>query len=311
MCGALCSSADAADTYPNRPIRLVVPFAPGGGSDVVGRITGQKLTESLGQTVVVDNRPGAASMLGTDLVAKSLPDGYTLLLADLALTSNGAYYTKQAPPDPLKTFVPVALVAETPYILMVHPGFAATTIKEFIAYAKAQPGKINVGSSGNGGGLHLTLELFKLKAGLDLNHIPYKGGGPALADTIAGQIQATFIGMGGSLPFVQTGRLRALVVTSAKRSAALPNVPTLTELGYDVIVTNWYGVVAPTGTPAPVVAKLYAEIGRGLAQPDMRDRIVGTGLEPVAQSPGHFQRLIESEQKRWAQTIKDARIQTE
>ena len=302
---------NAAETYPAKPIRLVVPFAPGGGSDVVARITGQKLTENLGQTVVVDNRPGAASMLGTELVAKSLPDGYTLLLADLALTSNGAYYKKQAPPDPLKTFVPVALVAETPYILMVHPGFAAQNIKEFIAYAKAQPGKINVGSSGNGGGLHLTLELFKLNAGIDLNHIPYKGGGPAVVDTIAGQIQGTFIGMGGSLPFVQTGRLRALVVTSAKRSAALPNVPTLTELGYDVVVTNWYGVVAPAGTPAPVVARLYAEIGRGLNQADMRDRIVATGLEPVAQSPGHFQRLIEAEQKRWTQTIRDGRIQTE
>jgi tripartite-type tricarboxylate transporter receptor subunit TctC len=308
---ACCAPASAADTYPTKPIRMVVPFAPGGGSDVVGRITGQKLFESLGQTVVVDNRPGAASMLGTDLVAKSQPDGYTLLLADLALTSNGAYYKKQAPPDPLKTFVPVALVAETPYILMVYPGFPAAAIKEFIAYAKAQPGKINVGSSGNGGGLHLTLELFKLKAGLDLNHIPYKGGGPAVADTIAGQIRATFIGMGGSLQFVQAGRMRPLVVTSSKRSAALPNVPTLTELGYDVVVNNWYGVVAPAGTPAPIVARLYDEIGRGLTQPDMRDRIVSTGLEPVAQSPGHFQRLIESELKRWAQTIKDAHIQTE
>jgi tripartite-type tricarboxylate transporter receptor subunit TctC len=308
FCSTLCS---AADTYPNRPIRLVVPFAPGGGSDVVGRITGQKLTDSLGQTVVVDNRPGAASMLGTDLVAKSQPDGYTLLLADLALTSNGVYYKKQAPPDPLKTFVPVALVAETPYILMVHPGFAPQNIKDFVAYAKANPGKVNVGSSGSGGGLHLTLELFKLKAGLDLNHIPYKGGGPAVADTIAGQIQGTFIGMGGSLPFVQSGRLRALVVTSAKRSAALPNVPTMTELGYDVVVTNWYGIVAPAGTPAPVVTKLFDEIGRGIVQPDMRDRIVNTGLEPVAQVPGHFQRLIETESKRWAQTIRDAKIQTE
>ncbi len=311
VCVAYGAPTCAADSYPSKPIRLVVPFAPGGGSDVVGRITGQKLSESLGQTVVVDNRPGAASMLGTELVAKSQPDGYTLLLADLALTSNGAYYTKQAPPDPLKSFVPVALVAETPYILMVHPGFPATTIKDFIAQAKSQPGKINVGSSGNGGGLHLTLELFKLKAGIDLNHIPYKGGGPALADTIAGQIQGTFIGMGGSLPFVQTGRLKPLVVTSSKRSAALPNIPTLTELGYDVVVTNWYGVVAPAGTPKPIVARLYDEIGRGLAQPDMRDRLVGTGLEPVAQSPGHFQRLIEAEIKRWAQTIKDARIHTE
>jgi tripartite-type tricarboxylate transporter receptor subunit TctC len=311
VCSVCAAPAFAADNYPSKPIRMVVPFAPGGGSDVVGRITGQKLSDALGQTVVVDNRPGAASMLGTELVAKSQPDGYTLLLADLALTSNVAYYRKQSPPDPLKSFVPVALVAETPYILMVYPGFAATTIKEFIAQAKAQPGRINVGSSGSGGGLHLALELFKLKAGLDLNHIPYKGGGPALADTIAGQIQGTFIGMGGSLSFVQNGRLRPLVVTSGKRSAALPNVPTLTELGYDVVVTNWYGVVAPAGTPKPVVSRLYDEIGRGLAQPDMRDRLASTGLEPVAQVPGQFQRLIESEIKRWAQTIRDARIQTE
>lgn len=305
------ASVLAAEAFPTRPIRLVVPFAPGGGSDVTGRIIGQKLTELLGQTVVVDNRPGAASMLGTELVAKSAPDGYTLLLADLALTINAAYYLKQPPADPVKSFVGVALVAETPYVLMVHPSVPAANIKEFLALARAQPGKINVGSSGNGGGLHLTLELFKLKAGLDLNHIPYKGGGPALNDTVAGQIQATFIGMGGSLQFVQNNRLRALAVTSTKRSAALPNVPTLTELGFDVVVTNWYGVVAPAGTPQPVVKRLYDEIGRALAMPDVRERLLATGLEPAPQSPGAFHRMIESELKRWRQTIKDARIPTE
>jgi tripartite-type tricarboxylate transporter receptor subunit TctC len=310
-CGFNCAPAIGADNYPSKPIRMVVPFAPGGGSDVVGRIIGLKLTELLGQTVVVDNRPGAASMLGTDLVAKSLPDGYTLLLADLALTINPAYYVKQAPADPVKTFVGVALVAETPYVLMVHPAVPAATIKDFIALAKAQPGKVNVGSSGNGGGLHLTLELFKLKAGLNLNHIPYKGGGPALADTIAGQIQALFIGMGGSLQYVQSGRLRPLVVTSAKRSAALPNLPTLVELGYDVVVTNWYGLVAPAGTPTPVVKRLYDETGRALAQADVRERLTATGLDIAPQSPGQFQQLIESERKRWVQTIKDAHITTE
>jgi tripartite-type tricarboxylate transporter receptor subunit TctC len=305
------SAAPAAADYPTRPIRLVVPFAPGGGSDVVGRIIGLKLSESLGQTVVVDNRPGAASMIGTDLVAKSPADGYTLLLGDLALTTNVAYYRKQALPDPLKIFVPVALIAETPYILMVHPNVPAQNIKEFLALAKAQPGKINVGSSGNGGGLHLTLELFKLKAGLELNHIPYKGGGPALADTLAGQIQATFIGMGGSLQYVQANRLRPLVVTSSKRSAALAGVPTLVELGYDVVVTNWYGVVAPAGTPKSVVQRLYDECGRALAQKNTLDRLRGTGLEPVAQSPEHFGQFIAAETKRWAQTVREARIQTE
>jgi len=309
--GAQGGSAIAAETFPTRPIRLVIPFAPGGGSDVTGRIVGQKLSEQLGQSVIIDNRPGAASMLGTDLVARAAPDGYTLLLADLALAINAAYYVKQPPADPVKTFTGVALVAETPYILMVNPAVPAQTIKEFIALAKAQPGKLNVGSSGNGGGLHLTLELFKLKAGLDLNHIPYKGGGPALNDTMAGQIQATFIGMGGSLQFVQNNRLRPLAVTASKRSAALPNVPTLTELGLDVVVTNWYGIVAPIATPKPVVQRLFDEVGRALTAQDVRERLQTTGLEPAAQSPGQFQRLIESELKRWQQTIREARIQTE
>lgn len=308
---AASALAAASDTYPNRPIRLVVPFAPGGGSDVTGRIIGQKLSELVGQTVVIDNRPGAASMLGTDLVARAAPDGYTLLLADLALTVNSAYFLRQPPPDPLKSFIGVALVAETPYILVVNPGVPAANIKEFVALAKAQPGKLNIGSSGNGGGLHLTLELFKLKAGLDLNHIPYKGGGPALNDSVGGQIQGTFIGMGGSLPFVQNKRLRPLAVTSTRRNAALPEVPTLTEIGYDVVVTNWYGIVAPAATPRPIVQRLYEEIGRAMSTSDVRERLQATGLEPAAQSPGQFQRMIESELKRWRQTIRDARIATD
>ena len=303
--------AIAADAWPSRPIRLVVPFAPGGGSDVTGRIIGQKLSELMAQSVVVDNRPGAASMLGTDVVARAAGDGYTLLLADLALTINPAYFVKQPPADPVKAFTGVALIAETPYILMVNPAVPATTVKEFLALARAQPGKLNIGSSGNGGGLHLTLELFKLRAGLDLNHIPYKGGGPAVNDAVAGQIQGTFIGMGGSLPYVQTKRLRPLAVTSVKRSAALPDVPSMTELGHDVVVTNWYGIVAPSATPKAVVQRLYDEVGRAMAATDVRERLQATGLEPAAQAPGQFQRMIESEAKRWRQTIRDARIPTE
>jgi tripartite-type tricarboxylate transporter receptor subunit TctC len=305
------ASAIAADAWPSRPIRLVVPFAPGGGSDVTGRIIGQKLSELMAQSVVVDNRPGAASMLGTDVVARAAGDGYTLLLADLALTINPAYFVKQPPADPVKAFTGVALIAETPYILMVNPAVPATTVKDFLALARAQPGKLNIGSSGNGGGLHLTLELFKFRAGLDLNHIPYKGGGPAVNDAVAGQIQGTFIGMGGSLPFVQTKRLRPLAVTSVKRSAALPEVPSMTELGFDVVVTNWYGIVAPSATPKAVVQRLYDEVGRAMAATDVRERLQATGLEPAAQSPGQFQRMIESEAKRWRQTIRDARIPTE
>ncbi len=311
MAAMPATPAIAADAWPSRPIRLVVPFAPGGGSDVTGRIIGQKLSELIAQSVVVDNRPGAASMLGTDVVARAAGDGYTLLLADLALTINPAYFVKQPPADPVKAFTGVALVAETPYILMVNPTVPAATLKDFVALARAQPGKLNIGSSGNGGGLHLTLELFKLRAGLDLNHIPYKGGGPAVNDTVAGQIQGTFIGMGGSLPFVQNKRLRPLAVTSVKRSAALPEVPSMTELGYDVVVTNWYGIVAPSATPKAVVQRLFDEVGRAMSTTDVRERLQATGLEPAAQAPGQFHRMIESELKRWRQTIREARIPTE
>ncbi len=304
-------SAIAADTYPTKPIRLVVPFAPGGGSDVVGRTIGQKLTEFFGQQVVVDNRPGAASMLGTEVVARSAADGYTLLLADIAFTVNSAYYVKQVRFDILKDFVPIAIVAETPYVLLVNPSVPATTLKEFLALAAAQPGKINLGSSGNGTGPHLTLELLKLRTGANINHVPYKGGFPALSEVMSGQIQATIIGMGGVLQFVENGKVRPLAVADRKRSPALPKVPTFGELGADIVVTNWYGVVGRAGTPQPVLKRLYDEIGRALAQPDVRERLKNTGLEPVAQAPGDFQRRVESELKRWNQVIKEARIQTE
>jgi tripartite-type tricarboxylate transporter receptor subunit TctC len=311
-CGSYSAPALAAEAYPTKPVRMVVPYSPGGGSDVVARIVGQKLTESLGQTVVIDNRPGAAGMLGADLVANAPADGYTLLLADAAFTINSSYYTKQAHYDAVKSFVPVALIADTPYLLMAHPGVPAASLKEFIALAKAQPGKINVGSSGNGSGSHLVGELFKLKAGVDMNHIPYKGAGPSTADVMAGQIQATFAGAAGVVTFVKSGRLKALVAGSAKRSALLPDVPTFAELGFpDLVVTNWYGVVAPAGTPQPVVKRLYDEIGRAIAQPDVRERFTNAALEPVPQSPDQFRKLIELEMKRWAQVIKDARLKTE
>ena len=305
------ASAIAADTYPNRPIRLVVPFAPGGGSDVVGRTIGQKLTEYLGQQVVVDNRAGAASMLGTELVARAPSDGYTLLLADIAFTVNSAYYVKQVRFDILRDFVPIALVAETPYVLVIHPSVPATTLKEVLNLASTQPGKVNVGSSGNGTGPHLTLELLKLRSGVNINHIPYKGGFPAVQETMSGQIQATMIGMGGVLTFVEGGKLRAIAVADRKRSPSLPKVATFGEQGADIVVTNWYGVVGRAGTPQPVLKRLYDEIGRALSQPEVRDRLKNTGLEPVAQQPGHFPRLVESELRRWQQVIKEARIQTE
>ena len=306
---ALAASADA---YPTRPIRLVVPYAPGGGSDVMARMIGQKIGESLGQTVVVDNRPGAASMIGTVLVAKALPDGYTLLLADAAFTINRSYYAKQAHYDPQADFVPIALIADTPYILMTHPQVPAATIKDFIALARAQPGKINIGSSGNGSGSHLMVELFKLKAGVNLNHIPYKGAGPSTADVMAGQIQGAFAGAAGVIALVKSGRLKALVQAAPKRSPNIPDVATFPEAGFpDLIVSNWYGIAAPARTPQPVVKRLYDEIGRAVATADVKERLAAAALEPVPQSPDRFRQLIDIEVKRWAQVIRDANIQTE
>jgi len=308
----IAASSGAADSYPSKPIRMVVPYAPGGGSDIVARIAGQKMSEALGQTIVVDNRPGAAGMLGADLAAVAPADGYTLLLADSSFTINSSYYTKQVHYDAQKSFVPVALVADTPYVLIVHPSVPAKSLAEFIALAKAQPGKINIGSAGNGSGSHLTGELFRLKAGVNFIHIPYKGSGPSTADVVAGQIQATFATAPGAVPFIKAGRLRALVAASPQRSATLPDVPTFVELGFkDIVVTNWYGIVAPAGTPPAAVKRLYDEVGRALATSDVRERLAAVALEPVAQSPDKFRALIAAELARWAQVIRDAKIQTE
>jgi tripartite-type tricarboxylate transporter receptor subunit TctC len=289
-----------------------VPYAPGGGSDIVARIVCQKMTDSLGQPIIIDNRPGAAGMLGAEMAAGAPFDGYTLLLADSSFTINSSYYTKQVHYDARKSFVPVALIADTPYLLVVRPSVQATSLKDFIALARSQPGKINVGSAGNGSGSHLTGELFKLKAGVDLNHIPYKGSGPSTADVVAGQIQATFATAPGAVPFVKSGRLRALVVASAKRSATLADVPTFVESGFsDLVVTNWYGTVAPAGTPRPVVQRLYEEVGRALALTDVRERLASAALDPVPQSPDQLRTLINVELARWSQVIRDAHIKTE
>ena len=300
----------AAQQYPNKPIRMIVPFAPGGGSDIVARIVGQKMTEAMGQTVVVDNRPGAASMLGTELAAHAPADGYTLLLADSSFTINQAYFRK--PSYNMKQFTPVALVADTPYVLIAHPSVAAITVKDFIALAKAQPGKINLGSSGNGSGSHIAGELFQLDTGVKLNHIPYKGSGPSTADTVAGQIQASFATAPGAVPFYKAGRLKILAAASPKRSGALPDVPTFTELGFkNVLVTNWYGVVTAAGTPRPVVQRLYGEVARATKLPDVRERLAAIALDPIEANTGQFDELVSSEIKRWAKVIADAKIQME
>jgi tripartite-type tricarboxylate transporter receptor subunit TctC len=309
---ALASGALFAQTYPNRPIRLIVPFGPGGGSDFVGRLAAQKLTEQMGQQVVVDNRTGAASLVGTEIVQRSAPDGYTLLLGDSGFTINLAYY-KNAKYNPVKDFDPITVVADTPYILAVNPGLPyAGNLKDFIAAARAQPGKLSLGSSGNGSGTHFTGELFRLRAGVDMIHIPYKGGGAVLADVVAGHIQSTMTTPPAALPLVKSGRLRILAAASAKRSPLLPDVPTFAESGVnDVLVSNWYGVLSVGGTPQPVIQRLHEELLRAIAAPDVRERLTTSGLQAAPVTPEQFRKNIVAEVERWKRVVKESGIRQE
>jgi len=306
----LAAPVAAAQQYPDKPIRMIVPYAPGGGSDIVARIVGQRMIEAIGQTIVIDNRPGAAAMLGTELAAHAPADGYTLLLVDSSFTINQSYYRK--PAYNTKQFAPVALIADTPYVLIAHPSLPANSVKDFIALAKAQPGKINLGSAGNGSGSHMTGELFQIETGVKLNHIPYKGSGPSTADTLAGQIQVSFATAPGAVPYYKAGRLKILVAASPKRSGALPDVPTFTELGYrNIVVTNWYGIVAPAGTPQPVVQRLYGEVARAAKLPDVRERLAAIALDPIEANTEQFGELVNAELRRWSKVIADAKIKTE
>jgi tripartite-type tricarboxylate transporter receptor subunit TctC len=303
-------SADAV--YPTRPIRLIVPFGPGGGSDYVGRLVAQKLTEQLGQTVIVDNRPGAASLLGTEIAARAAPDGYTLCLCDVGFTINPAYYRKTSY-DPLEDFAPVSVVAETPYLLVVHAALPyVANLKDFIAAAKAQPGKINLGSAGSGSGTHFSGELFKQNAGIELIHVPYKSAGLSSADVASGQIQASMSTPPAAMPVVKSGRVKILASGALERSALLPDVPTFAENGLpNVVVTNWYGIMARGGTPKAVIQKLHGELARALASDDMRARLANAALEPAPNTPEQFRKLIAAELQRWQRVMQEAGIRQE
>ena len=308
----LAPAVSAQDAYPNRPVRLIVPFGPGGGSDYVGRLVGQKLTEQLGQTVVVDNRPGAASLVGTEIVARAAPDGYTLCLCDVGFTINPAYYRKTSY-DPLKDFDPIMVVAETPYLLVVNASLPYVgTLKDFIAAAKAKPGTITIGSAGSGSGTHFSGELFKQAAGLNLIHIPYKSAGLSSTDTASGQIQSTMSTAPASMGLVKAGRLKILAAAGTKRSALMPDVPTFVENGLPgVVMTNWYSVMSVGGTPKPVLNKLHAELTRAVAAPDMRERLATAALEPAPNAPDQFRKMIAAELQRWARVMKEGAIKQE
>jgi tripartite-type tricarboxylate transporter receptor subunit TctC len=297
--------------YPSRFVRFIVPYAPGGSSDVLARTLGQKLAESLGQSFTVDNRPGAGSMIGTDAAAKAAPDGHTIILSDMPHAINPSIHAR-VPYDPVKDFAPITLVGVSPMFLFANRSFDAGGVKEVIALARAQPGRIAIASGGNGATTHLAAELLQSRAGIKLTHVPYKGAGPAIADVVAGQVPLTFTSMATAAPHVKGGRLRVLGVTSPQRLAAFPDVPTFAESGVPgMTIEHWWGVMAPAGTPRPIVDRLHGAIVQALNTPDVRERFAALAVEPRTNAPEQFRALVESELKRWADVVRNAGIKPE
>jgi len=296
-----------AQNYPTRPVRIIVGFAPGGGTDLLARLMGQWLSERLGQQFVIENRPGATGNIATETVARAAPDGYTLLMIDPQPAINVTLFDKLNF-DFIRDIAPVAGVLRVPNVMVVNPSVPAKTVPEFIAYAKANPGKLSMASPGNGSAPHLTGELFKMMADVDMVHVPYRGGAPAMSDLIAGQVQVLFIGPSASIEYVRAGRLRALAVTAASRLEILPDIPTVGELVPGFEASGWFGIVAPRKTPPEIVGKLNREINAGLADPKIKARLVDFGGTALAGSPTDFGRLIDDETKKWAKVIRFAGI---
>jgi tripartite-type tricarboxylate transporter receptor subunit TctC len=300
-----CTPPALADDYPSKPIRFVVPYPAGGPLDTVARLLGQKVSESMKQPVVIDNKPGAGGNIGADMVAKSPPDGYTILMGAVATHAINPTLYSSIPYDPVRDFVPVTQVASTPNVLVVNPSVPARDVREFIAYAKANPGKLNFGSGSTGSAGHLAGELFKTMAGVDMTHVPYKGAGPAMQDLIGGRIQLMFDNLASSLAQMRAGKVRALAVTTAKRTSLAPELPTIAESGLPGFdVSTWFGVFAPAKTPQPVVDRLYTEFTRALAMPEVREKMVNLGAEPVGSRPAEFAAYIRSEAEKYARVIK-------
>ncbi|MBI2226032.1 MAG: tripartite tricarboxylate transporter substrate binding protein [Betaproteobacteria bacterium] len=300
------SAFAGAQAYPTKPIRLIVPYPAGGGSDLLARPLAQSLTETFGQQVIVENRGGAGGNLGMELVAKSPPDGYTLVLGLTAQYAVNPSLYSNLPYDPVKDFAPVALLVRNPYVLSVHPSLPVRSAKELIALAKTRAGQLVYSSAGNGSGAHLCGEMMKTMAGISIVHVPYKGAAPAMTDLISGQVQYSFLAFRSSRPHIMSGRLRALAVSTANRSAALPDLPAVAETlpGYDLPV--WYGVAAPAGTPREIVARLNAEILRTLATPDSRKRMAMDAAEPIGGTPEQFGDYIRSEIVKYAKIVKES-----
>lgn len=302
--GTFATPALAAD-YPTKPIRLIVGFAPGGGTDTTARAMSQKLTDALGQQVVVDNRPGAAGNIAAEIVSKATPDGYTLLMGTIAALSINPSLYSRLPFDPIRDFAPITQAVDSTNILSLHPSVPVGSVKELIALAKAKP--LNYGSSGVGGTGHLAGELFNTMAGVKMTHVPYKGGGPAMIDLVGGQVQLVFATAASAVPQIKGGRIKGIAVTTAKRSALMPNLPTISEAGLPGFeANNWYGVLAPAKTPRPIIMRLNSEITKVLAMPDVKNFLFNQGLDPAPGTPEKFGAYIKSETAKWAKVVKDS-----
>jgi tripartite-type tricarboxylate transporter receptor subunit TctC len=307
---ALAAGLAHAQDYPNKPIRMIVPYPPGGGTDVVARIVNEKLSLELGQSIVIDNKGGAGGSVGTEIASKAPPDGYTILLTLSSHTINPKLFPKLGY-DVERDFIPISLAASIPQILVANPSVPASNMQELLAWMKANPGKVNYASVGVGSPAHIAGELLKLKSGVQMTHVPYKGGGPAMTDVIGGQVQLAIVSMPAALQFVKAGRVKALAVASAKRSASAPEVPTIAEGGLDVVVESWYGVLVPAKTPAPIVARLNAAMVKVLALPDVKEKLFAQGAEAVSNTPAEFEAIIKDELGKWEYVIREAKITPE
>lgn len=307
--GAQEQVADAIKNFPVKPIRIIVPFTPGGGNDIMGRFIGMKLTERLGRQTIIDNRPGADGIIGADVAAKSAPDGYTLLIVSTSYSMNAAIH--KLPYDPIKSFAPISLIGTGPNVLATSPSLPVNSIKQLISLAKAKPGRLHYASAGIGGFNHFSGELFKLATGTDIVHVPYKGGTPAMTDVMAGQVEVLFNALTSALPHVRSGKLKALGVGSLKRSSALPDVPSIAEAvpGYESVI--WWGILGPAGMPEAVVAKLNSEIGVILGYPETAKRLATEAAEPLITSPESFGKTIADDIAKWTKVAKASGIKVQ
>ncbi len=306
------ASLTHAQTYPNRPIRFIIPFAPGGGNDIVSRVICQQLAEAFGQSVLPDNRAGAGGTIGTDMVAKATPDGYTLGMGSTSTFSINPWLVKGLPYDPVKDFAPITVAASNPYVLAVHSSVPARNLAEFVALAKAKPGTLHFGSAGNGSTIHLAGEIFKSMAGVNMVHVPYKGMGPAITDLMGGQIGTVFATLIAVTPATKSGQVRLLGISSQKRSPLAPDLPTFDEAGVKgYFVAGWFGVVAPARTPRPVIDRLHKEIVRALHSKAVTDRIVNEGADVGGNTPAEFAALIKTDLAKWGKAVKDAKVTLE